>query len=246
MKREAIRMFYCMLGYSILFSLISPFYPFAQQDIEIEIRTITTDYSALKTSLQIPIFKSFKNGQIQDQISARVEEDVFGFLEELKEDSEKYLETTNEAEWQHEKYIGETIFALHYLSEKVLSFSIFYYSYTQGAHGFTEQVSYNFDLETGNEIKIEDLFLDYDQHRDLINQEIKRQITVEEELYFNEGKDFQSIKDNQPFYIQYDGIVVYFGLYEIAPYADGIRYFKIPFHIFNGLTSDHLRYFAIN
>ncbi|GAG31008.1 unnamed protein product, partial [marine sediment metagenome] len=43
---------------------------------------------------------------------------------------------------------------------------------------------------------------------------------------------FQSISEEQPFYLIEDGIVVYFGLYEIAPYTSGIRYFKIPYSLF--------------
>ncbi len=203
----------------------------SNDEIMIRVKTISGDYPALKTNLQIPIFEVFYDKYIPCHITTRIEEDVFGFLERLTEDSDKYLETAREAGWEPRKYIGETIFELHYISEKVLSFSIIFYSYTLGAHGFTERVSYNFDLETGNEIKINDLFLNYNQYTDLINQEIRRQITAEKEIYFNDGEDFQTINEHQPFYIQYDGIVVHFGLYEIAPYASGIRYFKIPFNI---------------
>ena len=217
-----------------------------EHEVGITVKTISRDQAALKTNLQIPCFEIRNKPSIEKKITARVEHDIFGFLQELTEDSEKYLKTVEEEEWQPEKYIGETIFELHYLSDKILSFSIIYYSYTLGAHGFTEQVSYNFDLETGEVIKIDDLFLDYEHYRDVINREIKKQIAAEEEIYFNRGADFQTITDTQSFYIQYDGIVVFFGLYEIAPYADGIRYFKIPFRIFDGLTSEHLPYFALS
>ena len=39
--------------------------------------------------------------------------------------------------------------------------------------------------------------------------------------------DFYSIKDNQKFYIQDKSIVIFFDLYEIAPYAAGIPEFPI-------------------
>lgn len=230
----------------ILFCFNYPSLAQKNHEIIISVKTISEDYPALTTNLQIPFFEGFGNEEIQNRIATIIETDVFSFLDELIRDSEKYLETAKEAGWQTRKYIGETIFELHYLSEKIISFSLIYYSYTLGAHGFTERINYNFDLKTGDEIKIKDLFLDYNQYMDLINHEIKRQIDAEKAIYFNEGKDFQSILESQPFYIQYDGMVIYFGLYEIAPYAEGIRYFKIPFHIFRDLSSDHLRYFAIN
>ena len=39
--------------------------------------------------------------------------------------------------------------------------------------------------------------------------------------------EFKSIEDKQKFYIQDDNIVVYFDLYDIAPYAAGIPEFII-------------------
>jgi len=246
MKTGLIKLIRLMVMIIIIF--FCSHFSFAQSnhEIKVSINTIHEDYPALTTRLQIPFFEGFRNEEIKDRISTIIETDVFNFINTLSEDSQKYFEAAKEEGWDLRKYIGETIFEMHYLSKRILSFSIIFYSYTLGAHGFTERVSYNFDLETGNNIKIEDLFIDYDEYIDLMNQEIKKQIFVEKELYFNEGKDFQSIHKNQGFYIQYDGIVIYFGLYEIAPYVAGIRYFKIPFNIFRGLTGEHLRYFAIN
>ncbi|GAG64710.1 unnamed protein product [marine sediment metagenome] len=66
----------------------------------------------------------------------------------------------------------------------------------------------------------------------IINQEIKRQIKLNPEAYFDDGVVFQSISEEQPFYLIEDGMVIYFGLYEIAPYSSGIRYFKISFSLF--------------
>ncbi|GAG74381.1 unnamed protein product, partial [marine sediment metagenome] len=66
----------------------------------------------------------------------------------------------------------------------------------------------------------------------IINQEIKRQMKLNPEAYFDDGAAFKSVSKEQPFYLIEDGIVIYFGLYEIAPYSSGIRYFKIPFSLF--------------
>ncbi len=217
-----------------------------EQQLKFSIKTISRDDPTLKTNLQIPVLEGLNEEAIQDRINRKIEEDIFTFRDELAKSSERCLEIADKIEWDQEQCIGETIFELHYLSGKIISFSIIYYSYTLGAHGYTEQKSYNFDLKTGLEITVQDLFDGYDHYEEVINQEIKHQIAMEKEIYFNEGKDFQSIRNNQPFYIQYDGIVVYFGLYELAPYAEGIRCFKIPFSIFSGLKSEHLPYFTLN
>jgi len=113
-----------------------------------------------------------------------------------------------------------------------LSLSVFYYSYTLGAHGHALQRAYNFNLENGKEILLGDILKEKKDDVDIINQEIKRQMELNPQQYFSEWSVFQSISEEQPFYLIEDGIVVYFGLYEIAPYASGIRYFKIPYSLF--------------
>ncbi|MCG2821958.1 MAG: RsiV family protein, partial [Candidatus Atribacteria bacterium] len=82
------------------------------------------------------------------------------------------------------------------------------------------------------EIILSDILKDKKDYIDIINQEIKRQVNLNPQEYFSEWSAFQSISQEQPFYLIEDGMVIYFGLYEIAPYASGIRYFKIPNSLF--------------
>ena len=75
-------------------------------------------------------------------------------------------------------------------------------------------------------------------YKDIINKEINRQISKDPDRYFS-GKDgFNGIVDNQNFYVKNNTIVIYFGLYEIAPYASGISEFIIP----NKLFDENLKY----
>ena len=85
----------------------------------------------------------------------------------------------------------------------------------------------------GEEILLSDILKEKKDYVDIINQEIKRQIELNPQEYFSEFSVFQSISEEQPFYLIEDGIVVYFGLYEIAPYSSGIRYFEIPYSLFD-------------
>ncbi len=120
----------------------------------------------------------------------------------------------------------------HYQTNDLLSLSVFYYCYTLGAHGCTVQEAYNLNLVNGEKISLQDILKEKKNYLEIINREIKRQIKLNPEAYFDDGAVFQSISQEQPFYIIEDGIVIYFGLYEIAPYSSGIRYFKIPFSLF--------------
>ncbi|WP_122638857.1 RsiV family protein [Romboutsia sp. Marseille-P6047] len=64
-------------------------------------------------------------------------------------------------------------------------------------------------------------------YKKVINDYINSEINKNKELYFTGKEGFNGISDNQDFYIEDDGIVIYFQVYDIAPYYVGIPKFKI-------------------
>ena len=49
-------------------------------------------------------------------------------------------------------------------------------------------------------------------------------------MYFEDYKNLVEENLNMDnFYLSKEGLVIYFGLYEIAPYVSGIRTFTIPY-----------------
>ena len=55
-------------------------------------------------------------------------------------------------------------------------------------------------------------------YKEIVNNFITEEINNNPEIYFKGDEGFKRISENQSFYIDEDGIVIYFGLYEIAPY----------------------------
>ena len=116
----------------------------------------------------------------------------------------------------------------------IISFYIDYYQFSGGAHGITNRIASNIEKSSGNEMQLKDIFKDNYNYKDIINKEISRQISKDPDRYFT-GKDgFNGIGDNQNFYIKNNKVVIYFGLYEIAPYAAGISEFIISNNLFEG------------
>ena len=202
------------------------------QKITITDLAIKEDHEALKVDMVFPLVTGVKDKQVEEKINQIIQEDVHNFKEILQTESEKYLQGAKEEGLEIRKYIVTTYYIVHYQKDDLLSLSVFYYSYTGGAHGYTLQSAYNYNLENGKEIFLSDIFKEKKDYVEIINQEIKRQIEVNPQEYFSEFSVFQSISQGQPFYLIEDGIVVYFGLYEIAPYSSGIRYFEIPYSLF--------------
>ena len=89
-------------------------------------------------------------------------------------------------------------------------------------------------------IKLQDLFKEGYDYKNIINKNIISQI---EQLVIDDPQnkgiyEFSSIKENQKFYIQDDNIVIYFDLYDIAPYAAGIPKFKINIKNINHILKE--------
>ena len=205
--------------------------PIAQEIIITDL-AIKEDHEALKVDMVFPLVQGFMDKQAEEKINQIIQEDIHNFKNQIQSESEEYSQSAKSEGWEIRKYTANAYYIVHYQMDDLLSLSVFYYSYTLGAHGHTLQRAYNFNLENGKEILLGDILKEKKNYIDVINQKIKRQMELNPQEYFSEWSVFQSISQEQPFYLIEDGIVVYFGLYEIAPYASGIRYFKIPYSLF--------------
>jgi len=107
----------------------------------------------------------------------------------------------------------------------LLSLSIEMYGFGGGAHGFTILKSVTFDLRTGKIYRLRDFFAEDVDYVKYITEIVKKQI-VEKEIPVI--VDFTAISPDQDFYIENNNLVVYFQLYELAPYAWGFPTFEIP------------------
>jgi hypothetical protein len=203
------------------------------QEITISDIVIKEDYEVLEVDITIPVIQGLEDKQVEEKINQAIQEDILNFIYQIQTESEEYLQSAKKEgeEIRKYKYIASTYYIVHYQKDNFLSLSVFYYCYTLGAHGCTVQEAYNLNLTNGEKISLPDILKEKKDYEEIINQEIKRQIQLNPEVYFDDAV-FHSISQEQPFYIIEDGIVVYFGLYEIAPYSSGIRYFKIPFSLF--------------
>jgi len=105
------------------------------------------------------------------------------------------------------------------------------YEYTGGAHGLTVRSSQTWNLQSGQMVKLGELFECLFNYKEYIIRNVIEQIRKNPDIYFEdyEGLVRQTFNvDN--FYATPEGIVVYFQQYDIAPYASGIREFLIPYN----------------
>lgn len=94
---------------------------------------------------------------------------------------------------------------------------------------------YTLDKKLGKVLKLNDLFAENYDYKTVINDFIYKEIETKKALFFDE--DFKGINPDTEFYIEDNCIVIYFQLYEIAPYSTGFPTFKIPLEKFgNGYS----------
>lgn len=198
-------------------------------DVIITNKNIKQDTSVINEDINFPKINSTKYIEGADKINTIIEKDIITWREDLTLLSKQYEKEFKDSKDQLIPFELVTKYDVTYNDNNLLSIPMDYYQFTGGAHGLTTKIGYNFQIETGKKLKLKDLFSDGFDFKTIINKKVREEIAKNPQEYFGDGADFKSIKDEQDFYLDKEGLVVYFQLYEIAPYSSGIKEFKIPY-----------------
>ena len=185
----------------------------------------------IKGELKYPYLIDEKSEFI-DNINKELNNDIEAWIADLKDLSVKYKEDmkkNNISEIRPFEVASDYKITLNRC--QYLSYYIDFYQYTGGAHGITTRKTYNFNIKDKKSIELKDLFVQGYDYKKVINNEIARQIQKDKDNFFEEGKAFKGISDNQRFTIGQKGIDIYFQLYDIAPYVYGIPTFNISYEL---------------
>jgi AAA15 family ATPase/GTPase len=212
-----------------------PFQAFANENCNPEVISLkdvgSNKYMSWK--LEIPQIKGLENRKVERSINSQFKKTVESFKKELLVEAKKAYKEAEKAGYPFHPYEAQTTYAVHFLNCNLLSLTMDLYSYTGGAHGNTIRLAFNYDLKTGKELGYKDIFRECVDYKKVIIDEVSKKIMSNPENFFPDALEtVKNFTDEQPFYITKDGIVVFYGLYEIAPYVAGIQEFFIPFSAF--------------
>jgi len=116
-------------------------------------------------------------------------------------------------------------YAVRYNDGGKLSLTMTFYVYSGGAHGMTYMRGLTFDLATGREYRLPDLVAYTGGGREKLDAAIAGQL---KERKIPLIAQFKGVTDNPDFYLAADGrSVVFFQLYELAPYVYGFLEFPV-------------------
>lgn len=193
----------------------------------------TEDY-AISVSIPAVIENDDKNSNRSDDINAEIMKLCEQYASDAKERALEYreifLETGGtEEEWKEHDITITVDYEIKNESSEYLSFVI--YGYESWLSSEAVAYYYNLNVNTMQYVTLEELL--GQNYVDLVNEQINQQIKERQEngrevFFTQEEGGFETISEEQNFYINNAGnVVIVFGKYEIAPGSMGNVEFEI-------------------
>ena len=152
---------------------------------------------------------------------------------EFLEDVGGFVNYTLHTDWQAAKALGGSMvdsyglegkYDVLYSGEKLLCVEQQGYLFTGGAHGTTLYDVSTFDLTSGKELQLSDLFKPGSDYLARINKVVAEKVAAQPDTFFGPVE----VKDGDKFYFDGKVLVVTYAPYEVAPYAAGVVSFSVP------------------
>lgn len=226
------KLFYIMLLFFFSIAIVPKETIRAQaSDITIEVHTATTKGKKpyLEYQLNYPQFRNIPDKRFQKKLNTYYEKSIDKFKRKLEKDAKTYYEQSQETDAPFHPYVANVEYKVPFNTFPLLSLYVNYYQYTGGAHGMYEWKANTFDLQRNKPLRLADLFQKDSQYESIIKTEIVKQIEQNKENYFPDAAEKVMKEKNLKYVLEQDNLMIYFPLYEIAPYVSGIPQFHIPY-----------------
>jgi len=198
---------------------------FADDNFSVKKCEVLINQEILDVNVEYPYFEGYNGSeQLNESIRAIIADSIgdatYTADEIIKENAEIDFKPKVSLNIAYEYKINN-----HYISVQLYTD---YYS--GGAHPISWVNSYVIDTESGEVIDFKDIFSTNTEYKNVIENKIISEIDNEKDYYFEDY--FQTISNKNgdfKYLINENSLVVYFDLYEIAPYAYGMPTFVFKF-----------------
>jgi hypothetical protein len=187
-----------------------------------------TEKDVYQIEAEIPILMELNRKNTQEKYNDLFRDNIMTFVEYTINMARQSQQDFAEAEFPRREFVAKVDFEIKN-SKQILSIKFDYYQYTGGAHGNPYSLTYNIDLAAGDDLKLIDFLELQNMNLNDIEEFIRAEIKKEPELYFQEEYGFQSLDQDQCYYLEDGELVVYFQPYAIAPYSTGMPEFRIKY-----------------
>ncbi|HHT7235796.1 MULTISPECIES: DUF3298 and DUF4163 domain-containing protein [Bacillus] len=200
-------------------------------NLTIDVQTVTQKGKKPYIEYQInrPFFHNFSDSQFQNKLNSYYKNSTHKFKNKLEKEAKKYYKETEGSSTPFHPYVANVDYKVPLNKPPFLSLYVNYYQYTGGAHGLYTWKANTFDLNERKLLHLDDLFQQEDKYKEIIRTEIVGQIKQNESIYFPDAVEKVTSAKKFHYFLETDNLVIYFPLYEIAPYSSGIPQFRIPY-----------------
>ncbi|KAA6447619.1 DUF3298 and DUF4163 domain-containing protein [Bacillus swezeyi] len=146
----------------------------------------------------------------------------------MKASFKEYQKLKKEAGKKDGESAYETSYKVKYNDGEKLSFLIYDYQFSGGAHGMYTVTSYNYDFGKHQRVNLTDLLNNQAKIEKAKNYIYSYINEHPEQFYSDLKKSDIHLDENTAFYYTNNGISIVFQQYDIAPYAAGNQEIKIP------------------
>ncbi|MCM1992327.1 DUF3298 and DUF4163 domain-containing protein [Oceanirhabdus seepicola] len=207
---------------------------FAISPITIKTKEVKYKTNYFKSNLKIPVINELTNTSLKDNINKKFDNQANILKDDIESLAKRYYDEAKKEGLTITPYIVSTDYEVKLNDNNMLSILNAFYEYTGGAHGNYYYNSTTIDLSKDTEVILSSLFKENFDYKDTIIKKIHKDMDLDPESYFKNAKSLiNSISNDTKFYLEEDNLVVYYDLYEIAPYSTGVPEFKIPLKSFS-------------
>lgn len=203
--------------------------------------TLTYDnVPVISYTINYPQFQSTTENSFINEINDHYRQNAYELTRYVKDTLYKQaVEQYNYSKENNYPIIPYEVFETYkitYLMDCYISLYFDQYMFTGGAHGNTVRRADTWNICENKKMELKDFFPNCPDYKEQIITYIINDITDQlkdpkaQGTYFDSyAKDVATAFNEESFYLTEDGIVIYFGQYDIAPYSSGIREFLLPY-----------------
>ncbi|MGL5327701.1 MAG: DUF3298 domain-containing protein [Peptostreptococcaceae bacterium] len=193
--------------------------------------------SSLIYDIIYPSFYNFNNGyffanpKFLNDINNLIKEDAFYFRDSVAKEEKEYNSTVAKTPEEMKIYSAYSHYSVTFNKNHILSVVLNLITLTEESlPNYSSLYNYNYDLLSGKQLTIKDIFKEGVDYIKIITDYVNYKISQNKNLYYENVEIF--ITDDEAFYLEDDGLVVYFNPDEISPKQFGVAKFKLMFSKF--------------
>lgn len=205
-----------------------------ENKLKIAAEVVGADGDGKSLHVYYPVLSGYENANVQKKINtflrAEADRNIAAGIEQMNPEVEAnrdILANNPKAEVRQPSFDGR--YQITYNEQGRLSLYVDYHIYLGGAHGVTARVPYTFDLATGNLLTLKDVVENNEKYVSIINNQINKQMKSRN-IAINTS--FKTIEADRDYFLNRNGVVIYFTQYEYTSFAEGMPEFVIPYSEF--------------